>query len=50
MNLELKKYLYDIKTSIDSIMEYLGERKDFNYYDSLRTLSSAASSYTSERT
>ncbi|MBI5731183.1 MAG: DUF86 domain-containing protein [Ignavibacteriales bacterium] len=32
MNLEVKKYLYDIKTSIDSIMEYLGEKKDFNFY------------------
>ena len=32
MNLEIKKYLFDIKISVDSIMEYLGEKKDFNYY------------------
>lgn len=38
MNLEIKKYLYDIKTSVDSIMEYLGEKKDFNYYLSNKLL------------
>jgi uncharacterized protein with HEPN domain len=25
----LKKYLYDIQQSIDSIYEYLGEKRDF---------------------
>lgn len=29
MNLEIQKYLYDIKTSVDSIFEYLGNNKDF---------------------
>ena len=32
MNLEIKKYLYDISTSIDSIFEYLGSKRDFNAY------------------
>ena len=29
MNLETKKYLFDIKTSIESIYDYLGEKRDF---------------------
>ena len=32
MQIEIQKYLYDIKVSIDSINEYLGEKKDFNAY------------------
>ena len=28
-NKSLKKYLYDIQQSIDSIYEYLGNRRDF---------------------
>jgi uncharacterized protein with HEPN domain len=32
MKLEIKKYLYDIKVSIDSIFEYLGDKRDFNEY------------------
>jgi len=32
MKLEVKKYLFDIKESIDSIESYLGEKKDFNEY------------------
>jgi hypothetical protein len=29
MKREIKKYLFDIKTSIDSINEFLGEKRDF---------------------
>ena len=29
----LKKYLYDIQQSIDSIYEYLGEKRDFFEYE-----------------
>jgi len=29
MNLETKKYLFDIKISIESIYDYLGEKRDF---------------------
>jgi hypothetical protein len=32
MKLEVKKLLYDIQTSIDSIHEYLGEKRDFFDY------------------
>ena len=32
MKREIKKYLYDIKTSIESINEYIGSKKDFNKY------------------
>jgi uncharacterized protein with HEPN domain len=32
MKTKLKKYYYDIKTSIDSIYEYLGENKDYYKY------------------
>lgn len=32
MKLEIKKYLYDIKESIESIENYLGENRDFNIY------------------
>ncbi len=32
MKREIKKYFFDIKTSIDSINEYLGETRDFFEY------------------
>ncbi len=38
MDNEIKKYLYDIKVSIDSIESYLGEKRDFNEYQSNKML------------
>lgn len=32
MQLEIKKYLFDIRESIDSIEKYLGDKRDFNIY------------------
>ncbi len=32
MKLEIKKYLFDIHESIDSIEKYLGEKRDFKIY------------------
>jgi uncharacterized protein with HEPN domain len=32
MKLEIQKYLFDIQTSIDSINEFVGDKKDFNNY------------------
>jgi uncharacterized protein with HEPN domain len=32
MELEIKKYLFDINESIDSIEKYLGSKRDFNVY------------------
>ena len=32
MQLEIKKYLYDISESIESIEKYLGDKRDFNIY------------------
>jgi len=32
MNVEIKKYLFDIKESINSIEKYLGKDRDFNVY------------------
>jgi uncharacterized protein with HEPN domain len=32
MQLRIQKYLLDIKTSIDSIYEYIGEQRNFNDY------------------
>jgi len=32
MDLEIKKYLFDIHESIDSIENYLGKRRDFNIF------------------
>ena len=32
MNIEIKKYLFDIKESINSIEKYLGKDRDFNVY------------------
>jgi len=38
MKLEVQKYLFDIKTSIDSINEYIGDNKDFNNYKNNKLL------------
>ena len=38
MQLEIKKYLHDIKISIDSIAEYIGDNKDFSIYKSNKLL------------
>ena len=35
---ELLKYLFDIKTSIDSIEDYLGEKRDFFNYQNNKLL------------
>ena len=32
MQLEIKKYLFDIRESIESIEKYLGDKRDFNIY------------------
>lgn len=32
MQLDIQKYLFDIKVSIDSINEYLGDKRDFHAY------------------
>jgi uncharacterized protein with HEPN domain len=32
MELEIKKYLFDINESIDSIEKYIGSKRDFNVY------------------
>ena len=41
MLLEIKKYLFDIKTSIDSINNYLGDNRDFNVYKTNKLLKRA---------
>jgi uncharacterized protein with HEPN domain len=38
MKREIKKYLYDIKISIESIFDYLGDRRDFFEYQSNKLL------------
>lgn len=38
MNVEIKKYLFDISESIDSIEKYLGDKRDFNLYLSNKML------------
>ncbi len=38
MKREIKKYLFDIKTSIDSINEYLGDSRDFFKYQENKLL------------
>ena len=38
MQLEVQKYLFDIKSSIDSINDYLGEKRDFNEYENNKLL------------
>lgn len=32
MQLDIKKYLFDIRESIESIEKYLGDKRDFNIY------------------
>ena len=38
MKLEVKKYLFDIKTSIESIYDFLGENRDFREYQKNKLL------------
>jgi len=38
MKREVKKYFFDIKTSIDSIFEYLGEKRNFYEYQNNKLL------------
>lgn len=38
MQRDILKYLHDIKESIDSIYEYLGDTRDFNDYRSNKLL------------
>ncbi|NLF42772.1 MAG: DUF86 domain-containing protein [Bacteroidales bacterium] len=38
MELEIKKFLYDIRESIDSIENYLGDKRDFKSYMSEKML------------
>ncbi len=38
MKREIKKYLFDIKTSIDSIFSYLGEERNFIEYQNSKLL------------
>ncbi len=38
MKLEIKKYLFDIKESIDSIENYLGDKRDFRIYSENKML------------
>ena len=39
MDLEIKKYLFDIQESIDSIEKFLGEKRDFKAYVQYRCVS-----------
>lgn len=38
MRLEIRKYLYDIKVSIESINDYLGNNRDFTSYQANKQL------------
>jgi uncharacterized protein with HEPN domain len=38
MQLEIQKYLFDIQLSIDSINEYLGDKRDFDTYQNNKLL------------
>lgn len=38
MEIEIKKYLFDIHESIDSIEKYLGDKRDFNVYSANKML------------
>jgi uncharacterized protein with HEPN domain len=38
MQLEIKKYLFDIQSSIDSINEYLAGKRDFYIYQNNKLL------------
>ena len=41
MNENIKKFLFDIQTSINAINEYLGENRNFNEFDKKRMLKKA---------
>ena len=41
MDEEIKKSLFDIKTSIESIYEYLGEKRDFERFKSQKVIKRA---------
>jgi uncharacterized protein with HEPN domain len=41
MQLEIQKYLFDIKTSIDSINDYIGATRDFNVFKANKLLKRA---------
>lgn len=41
MQLEIQKFLFDIKTSIDSINDYLGDNRDFSVYKTNKLLKRA---------
>ena len=38
MEIEIKKYLFDIQESINSIENYLGDKRDFNIYSTNKML------------
>jgi uncharacterized protein with HEPN domain len=38
MENEIRKYLFDIKESVDSIENFLGDKRDFNIYLSNKML------------
>jgi uncharacterized protein with HEPN domain len=38
MQLEIQKYLYDIQSSINSINDYLGDKRDFVHYQNNKLL------------
>jgi len=38
MKLEIKKFLFDIKESIESIESYLGEKRDYSIYNTDKML------------
>ncbi len=38
MNDEIRKFLFDIQVSIDSIEKYLGDKRDFNVYKANKML------------
>ncbi|MBN2778409.1 MAG: hypothetical protein JXR36_12235 [Bacteroidales bacterium] len=38
MKREVKKYFFDVQTSIDSISEYLGDKRDFTEYQGNKLL------------
>lgn len=38
MKREVKKYFFDVRTSIDSINEYLGDKRDFTEYQNNKLL------------
>ncbi len=38
MRREVKKYLFDIKTSVESIYDFLGEKRDFYEYQNNKLL------------